>query len=97
MVGSDVWGEYFFSQRCWRETSEKGGCGNVVSSVDCGGGWLATMGEIESRIVDPCRCQDSGSQNKGAQRLRLCTSTRAPAQDGLLAGSGIESAVINDN
>jgi len=42
----------------------------VVSSVDLWR-WLATMGEIESRIVDPCRCQDLGSRDKGVQQRLL--------------------------
>jgi len=87
MVGSGVWGEYFFFPTLLERDFGKGGCGNVVSSVDLWR-WLATMGEIESRIVDPCRCQDLRCQNKG------CSTAAAPAQDRHLAGSGIGSSVI---
>jgi len=70
MVGSGVWGEYYFFPTLLERDFGKGGCGNVVSSVDLWR-WLATMGEIESRIVDPCRCQDLGSQNTGVQQRLL--------------------------
>ena len=52
-----------------------------------------TMGEIQSRIVNPCRCQDLRCQDKCVQQRRL--RTRVPA--GHLGSSGIESAAINHN